>query len=210
MIRRTKAVYTRPNTSVKFRDIAGMVGMDQELIQRKIHKNMSFSEDWLTRTMVIEFDLAEDESYKQMMERHKDAREADHRRRVANGIHVTYTEDIVEKYTDIPTNRGPNRRILKLITTRPNTNVLFHDHANSVGFNNEYHDLPVDVDVTFSEDFLTRTRVSSYDLKYEPIINELKERFKHELDTEYQRQVRDGITNTMYDITDENNPIKLF
>lgn len=210
MIERTKYILVRPSTDVVFRDISIMTEKDKEFIQLPVRKTMTFSDDELTRTMVVEFDTETSLSFYAILDKFKDVRDQDHDRRVAAGIQeYDFEPEILADYTVFTPRRDGNRRVLKQITKRPSKDLLFNDHSIVKNSNNAYHDLPIDVHASMSPDMLTRTRISSYDRKYDQVIANIREKYKDEILAESTRQVESGFLSTVVDITDEENPVVL-
>lgn len=210
MIERTKYILVRPSTDIVFRDISIMAEKDRELIQLPVRKTMTFSDDELTRTMVVEFHESISNAFYSILERHKDTRDKDHERRMREGIkEFDFEPEILNDFTPYTPRRDGNRKVIMQISKRPSVDMLFNDHAIMKNANNAYHDLPIDIHSIVSDDMLTRTRISSYDRKHEPTIANIRAKFKSEFDAEANRQFNSGFKSTTIDISDESNPIVL-
>lgn len=79
------------------------------------------------------------------------------------------------------------------VVSRPSTDVDFNDVASLNDYLTEYNRFPIDFTVSFSEDFLTRTRVEIYDESLDTEIHALYGKYSGVLAAESARKQTAGI-----------------
>lgn len=85
------------------------------------------------------------------------------------------------------------------VVSRPSVDVDFNDVVSLNDYLSEYNRLPIDFTVSFSEDFLTRTRVEIYDESIDSDIHALYGKYSGILSAESARKNTAGIVIVSHD-----------
>jgi len=201
----------RPSTEFMFRDSTHLNDLNNEFHNMPVDWTMQFYDNGLTRVLTQYYDSSIQPELDALYEKYAAEMAGEKARRDQCGITVqveTRPMNVDEVRPDIGVlGRARGWKVVKSISTRPNTDVLFGNGKITADHNNENHDMPIDVSTSYSNDMLTRVKVVTYDEALDPALQALREKYATSIQTEGVRQWTEGVRTTMVNITDLANPI---